>query len=900
MKQVRLFILTSAMVCLMFSPMVSKSTPLSLLVKAIHESQVTAVKPELFLMAAIITEPPQSAMEEDENVNILNTDKIRIINLGKVINHENVDYAPTVSADGKTLFYVSNRPGSIKKSSGDLSHDFWASKKASNLDTNFSDPYNIDLESKFGDLSVNTTLNEGAASIAADRQTLVFTGCNRSDGLGDCDLYITEIDGDKWSKPKNLGKNVNSSSWDSQPSIAPDKSRIYFSSNRPGPNGSDNFDIWYSDYDFDLEDWKPAVNMTGINTGDRERAPFIAADNTTLFFSSDGHSPNLGGLDFYSATNDNGKWSKPQHLGTRLNTSEDEEFITLPASGDVIYFSSRRSDLKGYQGSLDVFMAFVPSFFKAVILSGVVLDECTDENIPASISVRNTVTGKVFKDTLNTSSKKEFQLIISNTDFGNPKDSIKSADFEIIATNPTYGETKKVVTIDKPKQTKDRKKAEEKNEVKVTLKLGQRPVIGAEMEFSDFIKRASKKDPSLSNWKGLVMEEVKTRELYPLLNYVFFDEGSAEFPKRYIMFDNAAKTASFNDEAIPGGTLEKYYNVLNIYGYRLKKYPNVKVEILGCFDNAMPTEKSMDLAQKRADIVYNYLKNIWGIAENRLTKKAQGYSKLASKTGDPDPQSKTYAMVENRRSELWFSGDPEDVWQVMKPILDIDPKIFPSPLEMNFTMKNGIEEELVAARRIEVKRGGQLWNTLSNVGLSEPTAKWNWENSKADELSETVTDETPFEARLIVTSKRGMECISDPISIKVKIVNYTKDKIPTDGTFTREKYNLILFPFDRFDAGPFNERILKEFVYPRCASDSKIGVDGHTDVVGMFDYNQKLSGRRAETVKTGINSFTGGKYNTLDSKGDGEENPLFDNSLPEGRMYNRTVQINISTPIKDE
>ncbi|HRE57096.1 MAG TPA: hypothetical protein PLW09_04685, partial [Candidatus Kapabacteria bacterium] len=372
MKQVRLFILTSAMVCLVFSPMVSKSTPLSLLVKAVHESQVTAVKPELFLMAAIITEPPQSAMEEDENVNILNTDKIRIINLGKVINHDNVDYAPTVSADGKTLFYVSNRPGSIKKSSGDLSHDFWASKKASNLDTNFSDPYNIDLESKFGDLSVNTTLNEGAASIAADRQTLVFTGCNRSDGLGDCDLYITEIDGDKWSKPKNLGKNVNSPSWDSQPSIAPDKSRIYFSSNRPGPNGSDNFDIWYSDYDFDLEDWKPAVNMTSINTGDRERAPFIAADNTTLFFSSDGHSPNLGGLDFYSTTNDNGKWSAPQHLGTRLNTSEDEEFITLPASGDVIYFSSRRSDLKGSQGNLDVFMAFVPSFFKAVILSGVV------------------------------------------------------------------------------------------------------------------------------------------------------------------------------------------------------------------------------------------------------------------------------------------------------------------------------------------------------------------------------------------------------------------------------------------------------------------------------------------------------------------------------------------------
>ncbi len=900
MKQVRLFILTSVILALLMSPSVIYSTPLSHLVKAVHKSQIRTLTPDLYLIAATITEAPRAAEDDDENVNILNTDKIRIINLGKVINHSEVDYAPTVSADGKTLFYVSNRPGSIKIANGDLSHDFWASKKASNLDTNFSEPYNIDLESKYGDLSVNTTLNEGAASIAADRQTLVFTGCNRPDGLGACDLYITEIDGDKWSKPKNLGKNVNSPHWDSQPSIAPDKSRIYFCSNRPGPNGDDNFDIWYTDYDFDLEDWKPAQNLKEINTSGRERTPFIAADNTTLFFSSDEHQPNLGGLDFYSSTNDNGKWSKPSHLGNRLNTPQDEEFITLPASGDVIYFSSRRNDMAGVQGNLDVFMAFVPSFFKAVILSGVVLDECTNENIPAYIAVRNPVTGKVFKDTLNTTLKKEFQLIISNTDFGNPKDSIKSITFEISASNPTYGETKQTVTIDKPKQTKDKNKAAEKNEVKVTLKLGQRPVIGAEMEFADFIKKKSKKDPSLAGWKGLVMEEVATRELYPLLNYVFFDEGSAEFPKRYIIFNNNSQTSAFNDEAIPGGTLEKYYNVLNIYGYRLKKFPNVKVEILGCFDNTTPQEKSMDLAQKRADIVYNYLKNVWGIPESRLTKKAQGYSKSASKTGDPDPQSKTYATVENRRAELWFSGDPEDVWGVMKPILDVDPKTFPSPLEMTYTMKNGIEEELVAARRIEVLKGGKSWNILRNVGLSEQTHKWNWENDKAEELAESVVEDSPFEARLIVTSKKGTECISDPISIKVRIEKLSGFKTNRDSAWTREKYNLILFPFDRFDAGPFNERILKEFVYPRCKFDSRISVDGHTDVVGMFEYNQKLSGKRAETVKGGINSFTGGKFATLDSKGDGEENALFQNDLPEGRMYNRTVQINIATPIKDE
>ena len=141
--------------------------------------------------------------------------------------------------------------------------------------------------------------------------------------------------------------------------------------------------------------------------------------------------------------------------------------------------------------------------------------------------------------------------------------------------------------------------------------------------------------------------------------------------------------------------------------------------------------------------------------------------------------------------------------------------------------------------------------------------------------------------------------MSDPITIPV--LQVTQSRLRTEGTMdtTREIYNLILFPFDKFDAGPVNDRIMRDYVYSRCKASSKIEVIGHTDVVGMYDHNQKLSTNRANAVKQGINKQTGGLYNQLDSKGVGEEDPLYTNELPEGRFYNRTVQVTVRTPLSE-
>lgn len=843
---------------------------------------VAALDTNLYLYAAII-EPAPTAPQEQET--ILGSRHIRIINLGPVVNSPYADYAPTVTADGRTLYFVSNRPGSKRLPDGNFSHDFWATKKENPLDTIFSPPFNIDTTTELGDLGVNTRFNEGVATIAADGRTLFFTGCNRPDGLGSCDIYVTEIEGDRWGRPRNLGPNVNSPYWDAQPSIAPDKSRLYFVSNRPGPHGAGNLDIWYSDFDFEKGEWKPAVNFREVNTPGREASPFIAADNQTFFFASDGHQPNFGGLDFYVTRLVDGRWTKPQNLGRPINTSEDELFLTLPAAGNVLYFSSKRRDLPGYQGDYDLFMAFVPTFFRAVNIVGRVIDECTGADIPAKITIRNPITGRVTTDTVSGMGtvRTEFQYVVSATDFGDPKLGITEFDLEITAENPNYGSVTEKVHVQKPPEVRTEEEAQQSLEIRVVLKLGQRPVLQAQIEPADYIKRRSKDDPTIANFRGLVMEEVASIELFPLLHYVFFDEGSAQIPSRYILFRSPEETKDFSDEHIPGGTLEKYYHILNIYGYRLRKNPQAKLEIVGCNDSKTPAEKRPGLSQERAQAVFNYLRDIWQIEPSRMKITVRNLPQVPSNLNDPQ------GIVENRRVELICND-----WEVVKPIISRDPKRLPSPETMTFLMRNGIEDALVESRRIEVTRGGQPWRTLTNIGTVTPSFTWDW----TDASGNYPNDEVPYTARLIVRSKTGQECASDPITIPVMQVTTEQKKIERMADRTLERYNLILFPFDRYDAGPLNERILREYVFPRVFPSSTIEIVGHTDVVGLYDHNKRLSENRARTVARAIEAYAKGRYQSLTARGVGEDDPLYTNDLPEGRFYNRTVQILISTPIE--
>lgn len=138
------------------------------------------------------------------------------VNLGEPVNTEHNEFYPSLTNTGK-LYYTSDRPDA--KGKDDIfycDHENGAFKKPVSL----SD-------------SINTTGYEFNAFIARDESYLIFSGYNRSDGLGSGDLYISfRQDDNSWTRAMNLGENINSKYMDYCPFVGPDGETLYFTSRR--------------------------------------------------------------------------------------------------------------------------------------------------------------------------------------------------------------------------------------------------------------------------------------------------------------------------------------------------------------------------------------------------------------------------------------------------------------------------------------------------------------------------------------------------------------------------------------------------------------------------------------------------------------------------------------------
>ncbi|GGE48197.1 WD40 repeat protein [Pedobacter psychrotolerans] len=300
-------------------------------------------------------------------------------NLGKGINTTDAEYFPALTADGETLIFTRQVSGN---------EDFWTSQFKNNAWTEATP-----LSPKINTLKYN----EGAQTISPDGKYLFFTGCNRPDGSGRCDIYVSHREGKDWGEPYNLGKPVNSEYWESQPAISPDGRTLYFISNRPG--GSGGYDIWKSTITDDAK-WGPAINLgSDINTAYDENTPFLHADGRTLYFSSDGW-PGFGHKDiFYSRMDENGKFNKPLNMGYPINSYEDENGLIVNANGNFGMFSSNLTNGFGVQ---DIYSFGIPESAKPLKISyvkGIVRDKDTKKTIESNVQVIDLKTSRaVFDD----------------------------------------------------------------------------------------------------------------------------------------------------------------------------------------------------------------------------------------------------------------------------------------------------------------------------------------------------------------------------------------------------------------------------------------------------------------------------------------------------------------------
>lgn len=298
-------------------------------------------------------------------------------NMGENINTKYDEYLPTLTADEQTFIFTRLIPDTIDFGLNiQMVEDFFETNKVNGeweKAKKMSQPF-------------NSMENEGALSISPDGRTAYFTRCNSKDGYGSCDLYLSEKIGSRWTEPKNMGAVVNSSGWDSQPTIASDGRTLFFVSNRRGGKGKN--DIWYT-YKKDDGKWMKPVSLDStINTPGNEMYPFIHPSNTTLYFSSDYHL-GMGGFDIFYANIVNGHFTPPQNIGYPVNTSANETSFIVSPSGKKAIFSTFLKD--GFGGKelyeFDLYKKAQPT--PVVYMKGKTFDKFTNQPLVVNFEVKD-------------------------------------------------------------------------------------------------------------------------------------------------------------------------------------------------------------------------------------------------------------------------------------------------------------------------------------------------------------------------------------------------------------------------------------------------------------------------------------------------------------------------------
>ncbi|WP_158233352.1 OmpA family protein [Reichenbachiella sp. 5M10] len=301
------------------------------------------------------------------------------------VNSSAHDYTPQVNPTGTRLYFTSVRQGGFDNV-----------KDSSRANHYGEDVYFSNFENGTWQAPVlmpepiNSTTDDFGSSFTGDGQTMVYVRCGTEESIGGCDLYIAYLIDGQWTEPTNMGNVVNSSAWDSQPTINSDGTRIIFSSTRDGGYGeSDLYVTSLNQYG----EWGIPSNLGSVvNTPLSDKSPYIASDGKSLYYASEGH-PGYGESDIFYTLFDNGKWGVPINVGAPINSSGDDTNFSISASG-MGYFASSRLDANNY----DLFEMELPDHLKpkpSIVVQGVVSNANTGAPIGAVVLIEDMVTGEL-------------------------------------------------------------------------------------------------------------------------------------------------------------------------------------------------------------------------------------------------------------------------------------------------------------------------------------------------------------------------------------------------------------------------------------------------------------------------------------------------------------------------
>ncbi len=294
-------------------------------------------------------------------------------NLGKGVNSKTGEVAPVITPDGKTLYFT--RLGHDLNKGKNKAQDVWFSKVQS--DGTWGESENINEP-------INTSENNAVTTISADGKSIYVLNIYMPDGTLRQGLSVSKRDKLGWKLPKEVKiSDYYNREKVVEFSLAPNGKVLVMSCERMDSFGSR--DLYVSFLTNEL--WSKPLNMgVNINTAEDEGSPFIAADSKTLYFSTAGF-PGYGKNDIFLTKRLDStwtNWSEPENIGDLINTSKWDGYFTIPASGEHAYFSSDELSI----GKEDIFrIKLFPSIRPdpVAIISGTVINAFDKKTISAEV-----------------------------------------------------------------------------------------------------------------------------------------------------------------------------------------------------------------------------------------------------------------------------------------------------------------------------------------------------------------------------------------------------------------------------------------------------------------------------------------------------------------------------------
>ncbi|MBL3658082.1 OmpA family protein [Fulvivirga sediminis] len=561
-------------------------------------------------------------------------ERYELKNLGRKVNTAYHEGAPVISLDGKTLyFFVHNSPDNTYGKEG--SQDIWYTQLDANGEWG---------EAKHMEKPLNQHHSNQVFTVLPDG-TLFIRGGNSKNSKG---FSFTKKEGSEWAKPDEIDvddfNNMNQGKFygatmssDAQFMI------LYFSEKSNG-----TFSDLYLSKKIEGDKWSRPVKLAkNLNTERDEFAPYLAPDNKTLYYSSNRKDMGIGSADIYKTVRlDNSwtKWSDPVNVGRPLNTSAFDSYMSIDASGHVFTAQSGRT-IDG--GNLDIFQLIEKDI--NISLRGMALDAKTQSPIIAQLIIDHD--GDL--DSLEIDNLNGYKVKLKGE--GKIKFSVSAEGYHPVKADLLVKDVMRDTTIIKDFMLKAQKqnpmltvnvynaKTNEplKSELNIRYRKNNKDFVSQELPNGYFEKELTEKGwymlsasaEGFLNASDSIQNLDKSGSLLTKDLYLLPIEVGATVRLKNIFFDFDKTTLK------PASYVE-----LNKVVEFLKDNPSVEIEIAGHTDSKGSDDYNLNLSQGRAEAVVSYLTE-QGIDNFRLVAKGYGET-VPLETNDTEEGRATNRRVE--------------------------------------------------------------------------------------------------------------------------------------------------------------------------------------------------------------------------------------------------------------